>query len=895
MTADRARRGPVLLATLAAVLALLLISVPMVSSPARADNPAYASLELTEITPTVVTASTGDTVTVAGTVTNTFDRPISGLQVRLQLGDRITEAIGLRTSLMEATGTYGTVTSVESITSRLAPGARADFRIEVPINGPGGLGIGAAGVYPLMVNVTGTPEYGGPVQIASSRTLLPVLSLPPDAARATDPLAAGDESTGLVGRDGSIAANTSDPAALTVLWPLAAPPQVMPGSLGGGTEDLRLTTDSLATDLKPDGRLGAQLSVLTSLATMDQGIDDGEDGDEDAGGSSSAAPSTTTRRPAGPISPDEKVRDGLCVAVDPDLLSTVEQMTDGYRVMKKADDPGSGTVAGTGKEAAADWLESLRTVARTTCIVALPFAQAGLDSLSLIGDQELASSAVRDPADLVDSILRTTSVRGLTVPAVGTLSAAGRDLLGDLDVNAAAVASSALEVAPDRTTRAGRYRSGDVRLQTYQAPITAALGGLGSSPVVPAIMPAWQRPDLSGESALSRRQSASAAMTFPMLSTGSQVADDDAATAGPVTGRSALLMPPTYWSPTVADAQALLDTASLMIASGVARELPLTTLIEDLGHASRPAALTTPGDVEPLMAQGFPVSSEQAGRARSNLELSWQLQTSLVDEPDGVTSPETYLTPLRQDVLRAVSTPEGIDLDRARAQRSLRLDTVTATLDKMRTAVGILDPGGRYTLASERSPLLLVVRNDLALPVRVRLNVTAPEALEVGDVGVVEIPPKGTRQLQLPTHASSSERATVRISLVTSTGVTLSEPIELSVYSNAYGKALFWITIAAGIVLVLLTARRLWHRFRGEPDPADEDRPEPDEADLLAASAPYEQRLEVVREEQLRDEDAGVGRPSPEPSARDADAPGTDAPGADGPASSGSDDDRENS
>jgi hypothetical protein len=37
---------------------------------------------------------------------------------------------------------------------------------------------------------------------------------------------------------------------------------------------------------------------------------------------------------------------------------------------------------------------------------------------------------------------------------------------------------------------------------------------------------------------------------------------------------------------------------------------------------------------------------------------------------------------------------------------------------------------------------------------------------------------------------------------------------------NAYGKLLFFITLAAGAVLVVLTGRRLWHRFRGEPDPA---------------------------------------------------------------------------
>ena len=51
--------------------------------------------------------------------------------------------------------------------------------------------------------------------------------------------------------------------------------------------------------------------------------------------------------------------------------------------------------------------------------------------------------------------------------------------------------------------------------------------------------------------------------------------------------------------------------------------------------------------------------------------------------------------------------------------------------------------------------------------------------------------------------------------------------MRLSVHSNAYGLVLFLITVTAGAVLTVLTGRRLWHRFRGQPDRADLDRPEP--------------------------------------------------------------------
>jgi hypothetical protein len=59
---------------------------------------------------------------------------------------------------------------------------------------------------------------------------------------------------------------------------------------------------------------------------------------------------------------------------------------------------------------------------------------------------------------------------------------------------------------------------------------------------------------------------------------------------------------------------------------------------------------------------------------------------------------------------------------------------------------------------------------------------------------------------------------------------------------------LFFITLSAGAVLVLLAGRRLWHRFRGQPDRADLDRPKrrdsarPDPLDVALAHSPDEDR-----------------------------------------------------
>lgn len=77
----------------------------------------------------------------------------------------------------------------------------------------------------------------------------------------------------------------------------------------------------------------------------------------------------------------------------------------------------------------------------------------------------------------------------------------------------------------------------------------------------------------------------------------------------------------------------------------------------------------------------------------------------------------------------------------------------------------------------------------------------------------------------MPVEVHLTQRVAVDVTLRTPDGVQLGEPVRLSVHSNAYGKVLFALTLGGGVVLTLLVGRRLYHRFRGQPDRADLDRP----------------------------------------------------------------------
>ncbi|MGV9671584.1 DUF6049 family protein [Gordonia sp. NPDC003504] len=850
----------------------------------------FARISIDSLTPSMVTSSSGSTVSVTGQVTNTSSRTLRDLGIRLERGDAVTTADGLRTSLAVEHPPVSAATAFTPLGSgELDPGQKVSFSMSVPLSGDNGLDISERGVYPLQLNVNGMPDYGGVAQVAGSRTLLPVLSLPPDADRASsylDPITSGGATTvpGL-GSDGSISANTSAPSRFTMLWPLAAPPQLAPGVLGGNTEPVRLISENLAHSLGDGGRLHALLEPLQQLvaATAPNAGDgsggDGSGGDgsgDDGSGASdtsadtpSPTASSSTSAPA-PVPAGSDLTRAMCLGIDPDLLVTVRAMSLGYVVSTDPSDPMASTVPGTGQADAAGWLDELRGIAQHMCVVALPFAGVDLRALATVKNTGLTAAALDSPADIVDAILDVTSMRGLTIPALGAIDTTGAGVLTSTDHTAAL--TSAANVAPQRAVDTGAYRIGDLSAQTYDEPVTAALAGLGSRPRTPAITPADQVVDLADESPLSRRQAGVAALAFAAIAAPDDDAEDaltsrTAASDLPTTGRSQLIVPSLYWSPTNEDADALLSTATVLLGARTATATPLTDVVATVNAAATSARLTPPDGVT-VASVSVPVPAATATAIGEQADLTWRLQGSLLNSADVQTSPETYLAPLREDQLRAMTTPGergSSTRDRLIQTRSESTAAIDETLRRMQSAVAILDPGGRYTLASERSPLLLVVRNDLALPIRVNITTTAPSDLDIGDLGTIEIPARGTRQIQLPTRANSSEAVTVTIALSTVTGVSLGSPITLSVHANAYGKALFIVTIIAGAALILLTARRLWHRFRGKPDPADADRPEPDEIERLLAATTYQQRRRTLQSE----EDHREAEPAHHPSTDD--------------------------
>ncbi|ORX04131.1 DUF6049 family protein [Mycolicibacillus trivialis] len=765
-----------------------LLAAPGAAPPAAADAPdaaPFIRVSIDSVTPAVITGASEPRLTVTGRVKNIGDRPVRDVSVRLEQAPAVTTAEELRTPLRGQHDQFHPVGEFRDVTSGLPRGAEVGFSLSAPLDpdAASALAIDRPGIYPLLVNVNATPDYGVPARLDDARFLLPVLALPSEPAAAAPSPDAG-------------AAGEQGPMPVTMLWPLADRPRLAPG-FPGGTTPIRLTDDDLATELAAGGRLDVLLSTV-EFATS-PGAD-----------------------------PDALLGRSLCLAVDPDLLVTVNAMTGDYLVTETAD-PGGPARPGVGQAAASSWLNRLRSLAARMCVTALPYAQADLTALQRVGDTGMATIATSGASQVVDQILGVTSVRGVTPLGDGPLTQRAVDLLSGQADTVAVTPAPAAAAAPDGTAQDGapdadltpRRLSPRVVTAPFDPAVGAALAAVGTRPTSPPYLDTRTlrklKQNLQHDSLVARRQDALGAILWRALQPD----------PGP---HAEILLPPATWALEADDAHALLSTLGTALRAGLAVPRTLPELIAET-HAT--ASVPAPG---------YPPRTDRADRGRIDDTVTteiaeqtrplWGLTAALTTDPRTGLTGAAYTAPLREDMLRALSQAEP-PAERNNLARD-RLAAVGVTIANLLGGVTVVNPGGSYTLATEHSPLPLALRNDLAVPIRVRLHLDTPPGMTVTDPGEIELPP-GYLPLRVPIEVRLNQRVAVDAALSTPDGMPLGETVRLSVHANAYGKVLFAITLSAAAVLIVLAGRRLWHRFRGQPDPAD--LPEPRAGEEISGPA----------------------------------------------------------
>jgi hypothetical protein len=723
------------------ITALLLLIGALAGAPAADAAPVPVpagsgplTLQLTQLSPRVVTDDGPPSITVIGTLHNTGDRAVDALEVRLQRGGALRTDGEVRDAL-DGTGRADAVApAFTPLPGRLEPGGALPVQLTVLLRGSptNSLALSGPGVYELLVNVNGVPRDGGRARLAAVRLLLPVLSLP--AGPRGDP---------------AVPAPVGPAANLTVLYPLVDAPRRLPTVPG---EQTLLSDDDLAGSLAPDGRLGSLLTAFTE------------------------------RAPRG-----SAVRAATCLAVDPDLVQTAAAMRQGYAVRGP-----DATVPGTGAEAAGTWLDALSAVARDGCVVALPFADADLVALSRGDLGDLGRLAVANGRAIVSEVLGAPVLDGTTWPADGALDEGALADLSGGGVRAVVVGAGALGD--------GRGGSGTVPLAAPgAAPVLAVLADpLLSRATAP---PEPIRPTGVGGPVTTVRATAS-----PPLSTQDAIA---ALVFRAQAGVPLVLAPPHRWTADATGARTLLDAVSLLLDSGRLQRTGLADVVA--------AGPTTPGPArrpaDPLQVGSRdvpPTVLESVREVRANV---LDLRAAAVPEGGVGATLDAVFDPLLLGALRPTSSAWQGRPELAAGSAA----AASARIDELRDSVRVLEPPSPYSLATSDAPLLLTVANGLPVTMEVRLSISSTTGLRVAPIPIQRVPALGRRQVQVSAEVVRSGQFAVDATVRTPAGKPLGPPSRLQVRSTAYGTITLWMTGCAGVLLVVLAARRVVRRIRGEP------------------------------------------------------------------------------
>ncbi|MCP2254833.1 hypothetical protein LY13_003603 [Prauserella aidingensis] len=671
----------------------------------RLSGPDLLSLDIGSFSPRVLTAGEADRtrVQVTGTVTNTGDRDISEVVARLQVGQAVPTTNAFQRAVTEPPPADAGTTAWVTLADTLSPGESAPVRFDVPA---ADLPLGTPGVYPLLVNVNGTPEYGGPARLASMNLLLPVIDPPSEAA----------------------------PAQTTLLWPLtAARPRVVSQPHDGS---IVLADDGLATALAPGGRLDAL--VESALAKQENAALFGS----------------------------------MCFAIDPELLGTVEAMADGYRVRTT-----DGHVEGQGSQDARNWLDKLRSLVASHCVVQLPYADADLETLTEVDSEtDLMRMAVSGGA----SILRRTGVQ----PRPGVVWPAGAL---DQDAMSAAAEAGARTFLVPPTASAGAdtigrvSTAGQARTLTYDPLVSAALTGRKARGNRLTAVNDTEVATQNGIAALALRGG-----------------------LGEQTGGPVVIAPPRRIDATTGELTAFLDAYAQLQGANMLTPTPLDEVLSAPPQDAVPAR--EPGDGSASAALDAELLDSLSRTESTTADLSRAMRV----DPTRQVPPAELLQPLHNAVIRATSAAWATRPASATAAARSAEDQLTDLTGHV-TVATLAQPVLR---GSESAPLPVSVTNDLPVQIRVRLQLENIAGLRPAHIPVQTLSADSTFSPQVPAETLRSGRFKITVSLSTPGGTTLGEPAELELSSTELSTVTLVITIVAGVALVLLSGRRIVRRIR---------------------------------------------------------------------------------
>ncbi|WKD62283.1 hypothetical protein CCICO_11460 [Corynebacterium ciconiae DSM 44920] len=716
-------------------------------------------------------------------ITNTSDSPITDASLKLFRGDATTDpehaatmmTVGLEAYPYSLTGEEDLSIGAgekREITLTVTPGASAD-RIR-------------PGVYPFLVWAGATADSGA---ISTTERFL----MPTDPIRPA-PALVDDTPQEMSPPDSQ---EPDGPSGLTMLLPITAPADITPGETGEAPTQptLYLRDDELATTIVSGGRLDQLLDTYIERTADDAAL-----------------------------------KESTCLAVDPQLLSAVDRMSDGYRVSDTRPSPvapaarlrdrwdtpseESLSEAGSSTVVAGEWIAKLHRATENSCVVALPWANADVNAVAATGNQWLAREAVTRGRMTVEEILGRPVSSQVVIPTAGYMTQRAESVVhtasSDLTPDEAWTRQrqqsrqhNHYDHAPDVLTQdeapqeeripdsslgqaevlladSAPAPSGEgVKAVGYNSGLASMVARMGSAPVTTAYSDPRYRFDYTLDSATARRQSASAALELAALN--AQKASEPL-----------LVLPPAQISS--GDADALFDSAHFVLNKRISAPMDIADYVDT---AAAPSGTRDVVDPAAMSDREIITTSQQ-------LRYTDEVTRLMVRDANIALTPYGFSAPLRQDILRALSRTERDTLRRHTAATE-RADRIIkgnrAMLMELRDAVALLPPGNVYTRTSSSSPLLIVARNGLPLPVDSHIGYSAPHKVKLELPEQLRIPAKGSITTELTARIPEDDQRTdLELFLLTPTDTLISNPVDISVQTR--GTTINrWL---AGVLLALL-------------------------------------------------------------------------------------------
>lgn len=480
--------------------------------------------------------------------------------------------------------------------------------------------------------------------------------------------------------------------------------------------------------------------------------------------------------------------------IDPDLLATVNAMTESYRVQKK----GGGTVAGKGQAYAKQWLMELQSAVKGEEVATLPFADTDVASLAhrgrnvpgALGD---LGSATKRATTTVESILHTRPSADYAWPVEG------------------AVDPSIVDVATSAGAHNVIARSDSLRDTALSYTPTSArpIGGGNTALVADARLSKVFEGDMTRAGATSR-----AVQRF--------LAETRAVTAQ-VPGKQRNILVAPQRTPSADQAQAMALALSSLQKDGRWVEG------SDLSEAAK-------AKPDPRANRRVPSSSQYPASLRKQ-ELPTEAYRHVQNTKRLVGDFKKILT--RED---RVETPFGSAVERGESA-SWRGDAEGAAnyRDGVRDyLVGLtkevhLIQKSPITLSGRSATIPVTVQNNLVQGVdglELRLKSRRRIGLDVGEAQKVKIDGEHSQSVKFSTTAKANGRAYVEAQLYTRDGKPYGKRMVFQVNVTSITSTVL-LVIAGGVLLVVLAGVRMYttRKRNGGGVPATESGQGPDGPD----------------------------------------------------------------